>query len=104
VGPKAVLIDDILDTGSTLVAACEKFLHAQVQEIYIMITHGLFTGDVWQKLWSLRVRRIFCTDTVPLPGSFAKEKITVLSLLPLLRQAIICMEDEKILAMAARLD
>ena len=32
-----------------------------------MVTHGLFTGDRWKKLWQLHVKRIFCTDSVPLP-------------------------------------
>ena len=50
-----VLIDDILDTGATLSAACQRLLCAGVEDIQIMVTHGLFTGDAWQALWALGV-------------------------------------------------
>ena len=89
VGTQALLIDDILDTGGTLVSACERLVAAGVQEVNIMVTHGLFTGEHWKTLWSLGVRRIFCTDTVPLPADFNAadfngDKIVVLSIVPLL--------------------
>jgi len=35
------------------------------KEIYIVATHGLFTGQKWQKLWQLGVKKIFCTNTNP---------------------------------------
>jgi ribose-phosphate pyrophosphokinase len=62
---RVVMIDDMLDTGRSLVLACEKLVEAGTQQIHIMVTHGLFTGLAWTNLWSLRVERIFCTDTIP---------------------------------------
>jgi phosphoribosylpyrophosphate synthetase len=50
---RAVIVDDILDTGATLMSACEKLLSAGAEELYICVTHGLFTGQQWQDLWSL---------------------------------------------------
>jgi ribose-phosphate pyrophosphokinase len=44
VGRRVVIIDDILDTGGTLVSACERLREVGVEEIYVMVTHGLFTG------------------------------------------------------------
>jgi len=85
VGSRVVIVDDILDTGGTLVSACEKLVDAKVKEIYICVTHGLFTGTSWKKLWSLGVKRIFCTDTVPLRADVEAPNITVLSAAPLLR-------------------
>jgi len=85
VGPRVVLLDDILDTGETLVSACDKLLAAQVEEIYILVTHGLFTGTSWKRLWSLGVRRIFCTDTLPLPAGV---EATILPVAPLLQDAL----------------
>lgn len=67
VGSQVVVIDDILDTGGTLVSCCEQLCRLGVQTITILVTHGLFTGGLWQRLWSLRVQRICCTDTVPHP-------------------------------------
>lgn len=84
VGKKVVIVDDILDTGKTLILCCEKLIEKGVLEIIIMVTHGLFTGNEWERLWKLRVKRIYCTDSVPLPKKITSEKITVLSITPLL--------------------
>lgn len=84
VGKKVVIIDDILDTGKTLIACCEKLIEKNVSEITIMVTHGLFTGNEWKKLWELGVKHIYCTDSVPLPKQIASKNITVLSIIPIL--------------------
>lgn len=88
VGPRAVLIDDILDTGATLVLACEKLRQTGVGELYVMVTHGLFTGRHWENLWSAGVRRIYCTDTVPSPLGLDEGEIVRLSVLPLLQTTL----------------
>ena len=61
---KAIIIDDMLDTGGTLVSCCEQLVRAGVKDLYIMVTHGLFTGYKWKKLLDLSVKKIYCTDTV----------------------------------------
>lgn len=95
VGARAVIIDDMLDTGGTLVSACEKLRAAHVREIYILVTHGLFTGSYWTKLWSLGVKRIFCTDTVPLRTVIDATNISTLSVGPLLRECVISTAEEE---------
>ncbi|MBI5123302.1 ribose-phosphate diphosphokinase [Candidatus Roizmanbacteria bacterium] len=87
-GKKVIIIDDILDTGKTLISACEKLKVNGTDEIYIMITHGLFTGNEWEKLWTLNVKHIYCTDTIPLLENIKTEKITVLSAIPLIAEAL----------------
>ena len=84
VGSKAVIVDDILDTGGTLVSACEKLARAGAEELYIFVTHVLFTGQAWQDLWSLPVKRLFCTDTIPACASIDDPRITTLPISPLL--------------------
>jgi ribose-phosphate pyrophosphokinase len=84
VGRQAILVDDILDTGATLLSACEALRRAGTQEIVIMATHGLFSGPHWKRLWKLGVTRIYCTDTNPRPPAAAAEPITVLSVASLL--------------------
>lgn len=88
VGIQTVLIDDILDTGATLISACQRLLCAGVEDIEIMVTHGLFTGDEWKGLWELGVSRIFCTDTVPLPAEKWSGRIVRLSIAPMLASAL----------------
>jgi ribose-phosphate pyrophosphokinase len=84
VGRQAVLVDDILDTGGTLLSACEALRRAGVEEIVVMATHGLFTGTAWERLWSLGVTRIYCTDTTPPPERPSSSRIVVLSVASLL--------------------
>lgn len=63
---RVVIIDDILDTGQTVISCCKKLIKEGALEIIVMVTHGLFTGTAWKKLWNLGVKKIYCTDTVPL--------------------------------------
>jgi ribose-phosphate pyrophosphokinase len=83
VGERALVIDDMLDTGSTLVSACERLKVGGAREIFIMVTHGLFTGSQWMKLWELNVKTIFCTDTVPIPAGVRSQPVETLSIVPL---------------------
>jgi len=85
---RAVVVDDVLDTGATLVSACERLAAAGVVELYICVTHGLFSGQRWRDLWSLPLKRIFCTDSVPGCTSIADPRITPLQLGPLLRAEV----------------
>lgn len=84
----AVIIDDILDTGATLVSACEKLVAAGAEELYICVTHGLFAGKEWHNLWSLPVRHIFCTDTIPACAVIQDPRITALRIAPMLREKL----------------
>jgi len=88
---RAVVVDDILDTGATLVSCCRELTRAGVTEIVVMITHGLFTGEAWKELWAAGVRQIYTTDTVPLPPQVRSSRIHVLPIVadaaPALRAA-----------------
>jgi len=97
VGSRAVIVDDILDTGGTLVSACEKLAQAGAEELYIFVTHGLFTGQAWRDLWSLPVKHIYCTDTIPACANIDGPRITTLPIGPLLCEEAASLEiDEKV--------
>ncbi|HET8979359.1 MAG TPA: phosphoribosyltransferase family protein, partial [Solirubrobacteraceae bacterium] len=61
---RAVVVDDILDTGATLVSCCAQLRRAGTREIAVVVTHGLFTGDRWRALWAEGVQEVWATDTV----------------------------------------
>jgi ribose-phosphate pyrophosphokinase len=84
VGAHVILVDDILDTGGTLVSAGEALQRAGAREIVVMVTHGLFTGTAWDRLWSLGVTRMYCTDTTAPREQLVSKPISVLRVAPLL--------------------
>ncbi len=62
---RAVVVDDILDTGATLVSCCRILRERGVEEITILATHGLFTGRGWTEIWAAGATRLYTTDTLP---------------------------------------
>ena len=63
-GRRAVVVDDILDTGDTLVSCCRALRDARAKHVGVVATHGLFTGEQWRALFSEGVQEIWITDTV----------------------------------------
>ncbi len=85
IGERAVIIDDILDTGKTVVLAARALEKKGAKEIYVMATHGVFSTDYWKKLLAMRVKKIFCMDTVQRRASLG-ERVEFISAAPLLRK------------------
>ncbi|MBI2038099.1 MAG: ribose-phosphate pyrophosphokinase [Candidatus Magasanikbacteria bacterium] len=83
-GPRILIHDDILDTGGTLIAACQAARRAGAEEIIIAVTHGVFTGAKWNQLWKLGVRKIYTTNSLPSAMTQKSKKIKIVSLNSLL--------------------
>jgi ribose-phosphate pyrophosphokinase len=88
IGSRVVIVDDILDTGGTLLSACAALRRAGAREISIMATHGTLSGERWRDLTAAGARRIQITDTVPGARERAGAAIDVLSIGPLLMEAL----------------
>jgi ribose-phosphate pyrophosphokinase len=86
-GRRAVVIDDILDTGETLSSCCHELHRKGVEEVTVMVTHGLFTGGRWRELMPL-VDRLYVTDSIPPRAGRSPEGAAVLSVRPLIEQAL----------------
>ena len=84
VGKQVLIIDDIIDTGKTLVSACSILKNKGVEDIAIAVTHGLFTGLAWKQLFELRVRALFVSDSCPETAKQWYPAVHVISLQPLL--------------------
>lgn len=83
VGRKIILVDDIVDTGSTLVSACKELQKHGVKEITAIATHGLFTGNDWGRIFRLGVKTLYVTDSCP-EAMRKRPNVQVISLAPLL--------------------
>jgi ribose-phosphate pyrophosphokinase len=69
-GKRAVIVDDIIDTGGTLAAAAQTVLDEGASEVYAVATHGIFSGRAYETLSASPLSGILVTDTVPLrPGA-----------------------------------
>jgi ribose-phosphate pyrophosphokinase len=90
-GKTTILIDDMILTGGTLLAAADLLLERGAREVYICATHAAFADGVRARLEASPVTRLFVTDTVPLSGpppADCPSKITVLSVAAMLAEAI----------------
>jgi ribose-phosphate pyrophosphokinase len=86
-GRIAVIIDDMISTGGTLVAAAEMLKERGAIEIHAAATHGIFAGDALDQLSNSPISRVFVTDTIPLPPG-PRELLDVVTVAPLLAEAI----------------
>lgn len=89
VGSRVVLVDDILDTGGTLLSACTELRRAGAREISVMVTHATLSGERWRELPAAGVRRIHVTDSVPGVRERGRGVLEVLDIAPLLMKALV---------------
>jgi ribose-phosphate pyrophosphokinase len=87
-GRNALIVDDEVDTGSTLVATMDLLQQQGTTDIYACCTHPVLSGPAVERLEQSPMRELVVTDTIPLPIEKRLPKITVLSLAPLLGEAI----------------
>lgn len=83
-GKKAIVIDDILDTGQTLINCVKKLYENGVEDILVVVTHGIFSGKKLQKLFDYGVTKIITTDSIPSVKEKASDKIIILPISSLL--------------------
>jgi len=87
-GMNTLIVDDEVDTGSTLVATVDMLLRHGAADVYASCTHPVLSGEAVQRIEESPIKELVVTDTIPLPPVKHRPKITVLSLAPLLGEAI----------------
>jgi ribose-phosphate pyrophosphokinase len=87
-GRTALIVDEEIDTGSSLVGVVDALLERGAGEVYACATHAVMSGPAIERISSCRVKEVVVTDTVPLPPEKRIDKITVLPIAPLLGEAI----------------
>ena len=87
-GRVCVLIDDMIDTGGTIVAAAEQLMARGADEVYAATTHGLFSGPAIDRLKNSVIRKVIVTDTLPMPPEKTIDKLEIVSVAPIIASAI----------------
>ena len=87
-GKTAILMDDEVDTGGSMVSAAAALIEAGVTCVYASSTHGVLSGKAVEKFRDSPIEELVCTDTVPLPEEKRNGKVKVISIAPLFGEAI----------------
>ena len=92
-GKDVVIIDDIIDTGGTLVKASEEILNKGAKTVRAICTHPLLSGNAIEKIENSPLKELLVTDTIPLTKT--TEKIKVLSVSDLLSKVATTLVEDK---------
>src|SRR4051794_38687596 len=87
-GRTCVLVDDMIDTAGTVVSAAELLTDRGESEVYIAATHGLLSGPAVDRLKNAPIREVVVTNTLPVGPDKRFDNLKVLSIAPLLADAI----------------
>jgi ribose-phosphate pyrophosphokinase len=87
-GRCCLLIDDMIDTGGSIVKAAELLFESGATDVVIAATHGIFSPPATDRLKNSQVREVIVTNTLPIQAEQQFDKLTVLSIAPLIARAI----------------
>ncbi|WP_326549475.1 ribose-phosphate diphosphokinase [Micromonospora sp. NBC_01813] len=87
-GRVCLIVDDMIDTGGTIIKAAEILYEAGASDIAVAATHALLSDPATERLKNSRISEVVVTNTLPLPAEKQLDKLTVLSIAPLLARAI----------------
>jgi ribose-phosphate pyrophosphokinase len=87
-GKRAIMIDDVIATGGTVINAAERLVAEGATEVYAAATHGEFSGKAYRRLEDSVIREVVVTDTLPLKEGEPRSKIRTLTIAPILASTI----------------
>ncbi|MEY3076121.1 MAG: hypothetical protein RLZZ17_525 [Actinomycetota bacterium] len=87
-GQTCVVIDDMIDTAGTITKAVDALIDEGAEEVIIAATHAVFSGPAADRLRNSKVSEVVVTNTLPVAEANKFDKLTTLSIAPLLARAI----------------
>ncbi|MUT64951.1 ribose-phosphate pyrophosphokinase [Paenibacillus sp. NEAU-GSW1] len=85
-GQTPIIIEDLIDTGNTIVNVVESLKERGAEDVYVCATHPLFSGNAIERLDHPNIKEVVVTDSILMPDNHP-ERFTVLSVAPLLAEA-----------------
>ena len=84
-----IIVDDIIDSGGTIVNAVDALKKSGADEVYVFITHAVLSGDAVKKIKNSKIKKLIITDTINNSQKIKNNnKIEVLSISSLMSEAI----------------
>jgi ribose-phosphate pyrophosphokinase len=87
-GRTCIIVDDMIDTGATIVNAAEALFEQGAAQVIVTATHGVLSGPAVDLLKNSRISEVIVTNTLPISNEKRFDKLTVLSIAPLIARAI----------------
>ncbi len=87
-GRTCILVDDMIDTGATITKAADALFEQGAERVIAAATHGVLSGAAVDNLKNSRISEVVITNTLPIPQEAQFDKLTVLSIAPLIARAI----------------
>jgi ribose-phosphate pyrophosphokinase len=87
-GRTCLIVDDMIDTAGTIAQAAEALLEAGAADVLVAATHAVLSGPAVDRLKNSRIREVVVTNTLPIPPEAEFDRLTILSIAPLIARAI----------------
>ena len=88
-GKDCIIVDDIIDSGGTIVNAADALVKKGAKNVYVFVTHAVLSGDAISKLQKSKIKKLVITDSIDNSKKIRKaSKIEVLSIAQLMAEAI----------------
>jgi ribose-phosphate pyrophosphokinase len=94
-GKTAIIIDDIIDTAGTIILATDAILERGAKEVYACCTHPVLSGPAIERIRNSEIKQLVTTDTIPLGPEKLLDKMEVLSVAPMIGEAIYRIHHEQ---------
>ncbi len=94
-GKNVVIVDDLVATAGSLVEAASALKKAGAKDIYATVTHAVLSGPAIKRIENSPIKKLFVTNTIPVEDGKKHKKIKVLSIAPLLADAIKRIHNEE---------
>jgi len=84
-----VIVDDIIDSGGTIVNAAQALMDKGAKDVYVYITHAVLSGSAVEKIEKSKIKKLMTTDTIDNSKKINKsKKIEIISLAPMISEAM----------------
>ncbi|WP_457600500.1 ribose-phosphate diphosphokinase [Hydrogenivirga sp.] len=93
-GKEAIIIDDLIDTAGTMVAAANMLINRGAKRVLACATHGVLSGPAVERLTNSPIEQVIITNTIPI-GDKLFNKLQIVSVAPLLGEAIKRIHEEE---------